>query len=169
MFFIKYILIFFIVIISARIGQIYSKKYINRVKELESIKQILNELKTKIKFTYKPLQDIFYEIASNHHDNIGKIFESISNNMKDIDLKEAWEKEIKESDNSLSKEDIEILLSIGKVLGTTDVEGQINQIILAEELIENKIKEAEIEKAKNVKLYRVLGTSAGLTLAIILI
>ena len=51
MFFIKYILIFFIVIISARIGQIYSKKYINRVKELESIKQILNELKTKIKFT----------------------------------------------------------------------------------------------------------------------
>lgn len=169
MFFIKYILIFFIVIISARIGQIYSKKYINRVKELESIKQILNELKTKIKFTYKPLQDIFYEIASNHNDNIGKIFESISNNMKDIDLKEAWEKEIKESDNSLSKEDIEILLSIGKVLGTTDVEGQINQIILAEELIENKIKEAEIEKAKNAKLYRVLGTSAGLTLAIILI
>ncbi len=169
MFFIKYILIFFIVIISARIGQIYSKKYINRVKELESIKQILNELKTKIKFTYKPLQDIFYEIASNYHDNIGKIFESISNNMKDIDLKEAWEKEIKESDNSLSKEDIEILLSIGKVLGTTDVEGQVNQIILAEELIENKIKEAEIEKAKNAKLYRVLGTSAGLTLAIILI
>ena len=137
MFFIKYILIFFIVIISARIGQIYSKKYINRVKELESIKQILNELKTKIKFTYKPLQDIFYEIASNYH--------------------------------SLSKEDIEILLSIGKVLGTTDVEGQVNQIILAEELIENKIKEAEIEKAKNAKLYRVLGTSAGLTLAIILI
>ena len=136
---------------------------------MESIKQILNELKTKIKFTYKPLQDIFYEIASNHNDNIGKIFESISNNMKDIDLKEAWEKEIKESDNSLSKEDIEILLSIGKVLGTTDVEGQINQIILAEELIENKIKEAEIEKAKNAKLYRVLGTSAGLTLAIILI
>ena len=89
--------------------------------------------------------------------------------MKDIDLKEAWEKEIKESDNSLSKEDIEILLSIGKVLGTTDVEGQINQIILAEELIENKIKEAEIEKAKNAKLYRMLGTSAGLTLAIILI
>ena len=89
--------------------------------------------------------------------------------MKDIDLKEAWEKEIKESDNSLSKEDIEILLSIGKVLGTTDVEGQVNQIILAEELIENKIKEAEIEKAKNAKLYRVLGTSAGLTLAIILI
>lgn len=169
MFFIKYILIFFIVIISSRIGQLYSKKYINRVKELESIKQILNELKTKIKFTYKPLQDIFYEIASNHNNNIGKIFENISNNMKDVDLKEAWEKEIKESDNSLSKEDIEIFLSIGKALGTTDVEGQVNQITLAEELIENKIKEAEIEKAKNAKLYRVLGTSAGLTLAIILI
>ena len=57
----------------------------------------------------------------------------------------------------------------GKVLGATDVEGQVSQILITQNLLETNIKEAEIEKNKNAKLYKTLGTSAGLALAIILI
>ena len=49
------------------------------------------------------------------------------------------------------------------------MDGQINNINLIRELIEKQIEEARIEKNKNEKLYKVLGTSIGLVIAIILI
>ena len=89
--------------------------------------------------------------------------------MKELSAGEAWEKAVYESDTNLNKEDINVLLMLSKMLGQTDVEGQISQIEITENFLEKQIKEAQQEKDKNEKLYRKLGTTIGLAIVIILI
>ena len=63
-----------IFIASNLIGKFISKKYTYRLEELEEIKNILNIFKSKIKFTYEPIPEIFKEIDFKFANNIGKIF-----------------------------------------------------------------------------------------------
>ena len=91
--------------------------------------------------------------------------------MQDNSAKEAWEKALDESKSKkdLNEEDINVLKSLGKMLGNTDIEGQVSQIELTENLLNDKILEAQESKRKNTKLYKTLGIAAGLAIAIILI
>ena len=90
-------------------------------------------------------------------------------NMKELSAGEAWEKAVQTSETNLNNEDIHVLLMLSKMLGQTDVEGQISQIEITENFLEKQITEAEEEKNKNEKLYRKLGTTIGLAIVIILI
>ena len=166
---IKYFMLVFIFIASSLIGRCIGKKYSYRLEELEEIKNILNVFKSKIRFTYEPIPEIFREIASNAQENIGQIFEKAEKNMQDFSAGEAWEKAVQTSETNLTNEDLHVLLMLSKMLGQTDVEGQISQIEITENFLEKQIKEAQQEKNKNEKLYRKLGTTIGLAIVIILI
>ena len=89
--------------------------------------------------------------------------------MQEFSAGEAWKKAVQTSDTNLTDEDIHILLMLSKMLGQTDVEGQISQIEITENFLEKQIKEAQQEKNRNEKLYRKLGTTIGLAIVIILI
>ena len=52
-----------IIFCSCKIGILISKKYIYRLDELEEMKNNLQIIENKIKYTYEPLEDIFSEIA----------------------------------------------------------------------------------------------------------
>ena len=167
---IKYISTFLIFIICSAIGILYSKKYSNRVKELEEIKNALNIFKSKIKFTYEPIPEVFKQISTQLHSNIGTIFLKASNYMKNDIAGEAWEKSIDEEKNNinLTNDDTEIIKKLSKMLGNTDLDGQLNNIELINRFLDKQIVEAEREEEKNEKLYKTLGASIGLTIAIIL-
>ncbi len=72
---VKYFMLLFIFIASTLIGKLISKKYVYRLEELEEVKNILNVFKSKIKFTYEPIPEIFKEISKKTKSNIGQIFE----------------------------------------------------------------------------------------------
>ena len=154
---------------SSVIGIMIAKKYTNREFELKEMKNALNVFKSKIRFTYEPIPEIFREIASNAQENIGPIFEKAGKNMQDFCAGEAWEKAVQTSETNLTNEDLNVLLMLSKMLGQTDVEGQISQIEITENFLEKQIKEAQQEKNRNEKLYRKLGTTIGLAIVIILI
>ena len=82
---------------------------------------------------------------------------------------EAWEKSVELNGSSLKKDDIDCLKTLGKLLGKTDVDGQVNQIELVCTFLENQINEADEEKHKNEKMYQKLGVIVGLMLIIVLI
>ena len=63
MLFLKYVFLMLIFIGCTSIGYIFSRKFKNRVIELKEFKSALNIMKNKIKFTYKPLCEIFDEIS----------------------------------------------------------------------------------------------------------
>ena len=163
---------FFLAIIfglAVYIGNSKANQYINRLKELISIKSVLNILENKIKFTQSPLQEIFKQIAENCSEkNIKKIFQLLEKE-QDKNLHRNWENTINKIESNLNNEKKKILIDMGKILGTTDVEGQVSNIKIANSFIDKQIENAEKEKEKNVKLFRTLGIVSGLGIIIILI
>ena len=165
---VKYILLMAIFGLSTAIGLAISKSYENRVVELKEFKNILNIIKTKIKFTYEPLADIFRQISNNNETNVEKIFGQMANQITYFQTKEVWENCIQEADISINQEDKDILKKLGKLLGQTDVEGQVSEIEVTENFLNMQIDKAEEDKKKNQKMYKTLGVTIGLIFVIIL-
>ena len=89
--------------------------------------------------------------------------------MKDKTATEAWNEAIEEYKGNLTEDDKKAIQTLSKMLGTTDLEGQISQIEVTENFLDNQIKQAQEEKNKNEKLYKKLGSTIGLAIVIILI
>ena len=169
MIFFKIILLISIIVASTLLGILFSKKYSNREKELKEMKSALNIFATKIKFTYEPIPNVFLEIANKIEGNVGQIFARASNRMKEENAGDAWANAFTDVPNNLTKEDITILSNLGRLLGQTDVEGQISEIEVVVQFLDTQLEQAKQEKIKNEKMYRTLGIVGGLTIAIILI
>ena len=169
MFFIKVFILFMIFLSSLKAGKIIAKKYLNRVNELKDMKNALNMFMTKIKFTYESVPDSFREIGNNINGNIGKIFRIASENMKEKSAGEAWEEVVEKTETSLKDEDKNIIKGLGRMLGKTDLDGQISEIKLVQNFLNTQIEIAERERQKNEKLYKTLGGVVGLAVVIILV
>ena len=165
---IKYFILVLILLFSSLIGKKISKKYVYRLLELKEMQTALNIIKTKIKFTYEPIPEIFEEIYHSANKNVGNIFKIAKEKMNEFSANTAWETAVDESKNNLNKEDKKTLKTLSKLLGQTDIDGQISQIEITEKFLEIQIQEALKEKQKNEKLYSRLGTIIGLAIIIIL-
>ena len=146
-----------------------SKKYSNRLRDLKEMRKALNFFEEKIKFTYEPVPDVFEEISHKVKDNIGEIFQNSSKTMENESAGVAWEKAVDESNSNFTKEDKDIIKGLAKMLGKTDIDGQVSEIRLTCKFLDVQINDAENEKLKNEKLYKTLGATVGLALVIILI
>lgn len=169
MIWIKGILLLAILLASSYIGFLISDKYKRRVEELKEIKKGLHIFETKIRYTGEPIPEIFSELSMNLDKNIGKLFKDASHRMQEKTAKDAWQEAINNLKTSMTKEDKEVLKGLGKLLGKTDIEGQVSQIDLTSNFMDSQIEKAEKELLKNDKLYRTLGVVSGLALVIILI
>lgn len=166
---IKLIILLSVFVSCLLIGILMAKKYSNRLQELREMKNALNMFETKIKFTYESLPEIFKEISRQSNKNIGDIFKKACEDMKDKSAGEAWNESIDTVNSNMNIEDKTILKSLGKLLGKTDIEGQISEIKLVSSFLDTQIELAEKEKEKNEKMYKTLGGIVGLTLVIIFI
>ena len=166
---IKVILFFFIFIACTYIGLIISNKYKNRVRDLKEFKSILNVINTKIRYTYEPIREIAKDISDMNKTCIGEIFEEFYYELNDKTVTDAWNNSIEKLGNNFSKEDKSIIKNFGKMLGKTDLEGQVSQITQASEFLNIQIDKAEKERQKNEKLYKSLGMIIGIAIIIILI
>ena len=113
---IKYCMLSLVFIISALIGKYISQKYRDRLEELEEIKNALNIFKSKIKFTYEPIPEIFGEISKNTNYNISKLFKQATENMQNETAALAWETAIDEFSGNLNKEDKQAIKTLSKLL-----------------------------------------------------
>ncbi len=167
---IKYILLFLVFIAISLIGKTISQKYKLRLIELEEIKNALNIFKTKIKFTYAPIGEIFDEISLEaEKSNVANLFKKAKEKLQTGSASNAWEYALENTTTNMKQEDISVLKNLSKLLGTSDLEGQISQIELTQDFLDTQIKQAEEEKQKNEKLYQKLGTIIGLGIVIMLI
>ena len=158
-----------IFLVCSTIGLLKSQKYIYRVNELREFKNALNMFKTKIKFTYEPLPEIFRQISVAIKPNIGSIFKIASYNMNFFSAGDAWNKAIDTDILNINLEDKNVLKNLSKLLGATDLEGQLSQIEMTSNFLDEQIKKAEKEREKNESMYRKLGMIIGLGIVIILI
>ncbi len=165
----KFIFLTIILFGTSYIGILMAKKYSSRVKDLKEMRKALNFFEDKIKFTYEPIPDVFEEISSKVNENIGEIFKSSANLMQNESAGVSWEKAVDNANTNFTKEDNEIIKGLAKMLGKTDIDGQVSEIRLTNKFIDVQIKDAENEKNRNEKLYKTLGVTVGLAIVIVLI
>ena len=155
-----------IIIICSYIGFLKSKTFENRVLELSKFQNALVMFESKLKFTYEPIKNIFEEISNVIYKNENNVFFYTSKEKRNI--YKAWCTGIDEN-KYFNDEDKNVTKMMGKLLGKTDIEGQLSEIELGLELINKQIKDAEIEKNKNSKLYKTMGVILGIGISIILV
>ncbi|MBR2705173.1 MAG: stage III sporulation protein AB [Clostridia bacterium] len=165
---VKFIILILIFWTSCQIGMRIAGKYVVRANNLIQMKKALKILEAKITYTYDMLPDLFFDISNRIKGPVGNIFRNTAARMDVEFAGEAWECTIDDCD-VFTEEDKDALKSLGKLLGSTDVQGQINQLNMVNCFLDEQIKEAIALKEKNTTMYRKLGVIIGLGITIVLI
>ncbi len=168
----KLILSIIIVITTTYIGYTFATKLRKREETLRECVTFFNLVENEIKYNLSILPNA-YEISrqklkSDLNISIGQIVVDIL----EFDNYEYTDKSIIkniETIKELTSYDKNIIISTLKNLGRSDVDSQINILENAKQIINSQIEEALNYKNKNSKLYRVVGTIAGVMIVIVLI
>ncbi|MCF6460086.1 stage III sporulation protein AB [Clostridium sp. Cult3] len=159
---------------SSLMGFSYGKKYSNRLNNLIYMEQCIKILETEIVYGAVPLPEALLNVYNKGNKKVSFIFKEIrdhilNNRVEDVYYSFFHVRHILKESLYFKQQEIEIFLSLGRILGASDREDQeknfkliLNQIILLE-------KEAKLERDKNEKMFKNLGVLIGLAIVIILI
>ncbi|NLJ99482.1 MAG: stage III sporulation protein AB [Tissierellia bacterium] len=156
------------------IGFYYGRKYSNRLRNLIHIEQCIKILETEIVYGATPLPEALTNIYNKGNKKVSFIFQDIRDHLMNSgrgDVFHSFSSVIEPLRDKLNftEEDIEIFLSLGRVLGSSDRHDQEKNL----KLILNQIKflqdDAKIERDKHEKMFKNLGILTGLAIIIILI
>jgi len=159
---------------SSFLGYVLSRDCSRRPVELRELQGLLQMFENEISFLSSYISDAFERISKSSTADASLFFSDTVRRLKEdnsLNASEAWEKSVTENikKTSFNKEDEMILVSFGKMLGNSDIEGQIKNIRLTISQLKNQEYKAEEIKAKNEKMIRSLGILGGLAVVIILI
>lgn len=156
------------------IGYVYAKDCRKRPVELRAMQGMLKMMESQISYLSSILSDTFENIYRNSNSKPAIFFHSTVEKLNDGSMpnaSDAWCEAVTENvkNTSLNKEDMDVLLTFGKLLGNTDLEGQIKNIGFAVEQLKIQEIKAEENRKKNEVLYRNLGFLSGVVIVIMLI
>ncbi|MBQ8539291.1 MAG: stage III sporulation protein AB [Ruminococcus sp.] len=153
----KLILCIVIILCSTLVGFSYSSKLFERKRVLESFVLELKNAKTRMRYSSNELYKIF-------ENNFMKY--SFCENIPFINQ---WDDMLKGYSKLLTKQDFKLLYDFGKTLGTTDLNGEISNIDMYITLLDKQILHSQKCIDSKSGVYKTLGLSLGLAVAIILI
>ncbi len=143
-----------------------------RPRTLRELQALMQMLENEISYLSNLLSEAFMRIYENSNVDASIIFKTAAQNLKNsgVTADAAWEKSIDENYArlSLKKEDKAILVNFGRMLGNSDLEGQLNNIKLVSSQLKLQELKSEEMKQKNEKMYRSLGVLSGLAITIML-
>lgn len=130
---------------------------------LEELSRMLGEFEIEIRFA-APTLDILCEKAK------GSFADILRECRVDCDIKSAWEQACGRlaALPCCHAEESELLLSLGRSLGTSDISGQLSLIELHSEKLNALRKNAAEESAKKGKLFRSVGALCGIGAAVLI-
>ena len=130
----------------------------------------MSYIETEIRYSRRVLSEL---IRSYQTEGELKVFLSAVCELLDekISFGQAWRAALEglPSSYGLLRQDKELVCAFGGELGASDVDGQIALCRLNKNLISAALEQALEEKLRKSKLYFMLGSSAGLCLAIVLL
>lgn len=171
---IRLILGIIIVLGCGYLGIYYSSDFKVRVSSIEELKTVLQRLEFNISFMNLPLGDAIYKMLATQTGSMQNILKFVANEIKSDrfqSMERIWQEAFENYGNELKlkKEDVEIILEFSKNLGKGDRQSEINNIRAALARLELKHEEAVTSAKENVRLFRSIGLSCGVFIAIILI
>ena len=162
-----------IIIICTVLGFLYARKYSDRLNNLNFLEQCISILETEIIYGATPLPQALNNVYLKGNKKVSFIFEEIKNDLilnKRGEVIESFSniREILLNKLQLKEEDVEVFLSLGRVVGCSDRQDQQKNFIIIMNQIKNLQKEARNEKNKNEKMFKNLGILTGCAIVIIL-
>lgn len=163
-----------ILLSTSMIGFLYSGIFNKRAKNLLDLEYCLRILQSEIIAGNAPLPIALENTYKKGKGQIASIFKIIRDDLIEEKRDDVYHsflilEDILFNRYLLEKEDINVLLFLGEVLGKTNRVDQENNFIFIIEQIEKLSTQAELEKVKNKKLYPKLGVLVGLGIIIIFI
>jgi stage III sporulation protein AB len=145
-----------------------------RSRTLRLLIRLLNILKTEMGFHTGLLAEVFQRAAQVIHDpEMAVSLTKISQNIgfgSDFDIEQLWDDFINHSQlGALLKEDLTVLKELGAYFGSTDRKDQIEKIEAARYRLEINLEAADINRTKQVGLYRYFGFAAGAAMVCLLL
>ena len=139
---IKWTILGIVFILTINLGIEVASQYRNRVQELKEMKSALNAFKTKIKYERPPIKEAFLDVSNNLETNAKEVFVLASKYLEYETAENSWTKALENADTYMLDEDIKVLKILNKLLGKTDLEGQLNQIDLTTNFLDAQIAKA---------------------------
>lgn len=165
-----------IIVISASsfLGFIFSRDCSKRPQELRALQALLQMLENEISFLSNVLTESFERIYKNSKSEISCFFNSTVTYLHQDDslsASQAWEMAVRDNmgKTALNKEDENVLISFGRLLGSSDLDGQVKNIRLTINQLKLQEQKAEEARRKSESMYKSLGILGGLAVVIILI
>ena len=152
-------------------GKMLSIRVKNRVKALEKLRLMIRLMQAEIEYVNMPT----YEMLRNASERkeLSDLF-FVKECLKMIDdgnsFDHSWSRSVqKTKPPELENDDVQLILSFGKSLGTTDRNGQLGLCGMYEDMIAQRIQEASAKAKSHAELYSKLGLICGVAIVIILI
>ncbi|HEX3027601.1 MAG TPA: stage III sporulation protein AB, partial [Clostridia bacterium] len=143
-----------------------------RVRQLESFMGAITLISTEIRYFASPTDVIMGKIGALDEYKELRVFGLCRKNLDQYrDFPKAWEQSIEQSKPylSLNDSDYETLLWFGKVLGTTDVEGETANCERYKNLLGQRLQRAREDQRKRGRMYTSLGVLAGVFIVVLLV
>lgn len=165
----KYAGLALIIAISSFSGIYFSATLRARLVALKKINYLIDEIIILLRFKASTVYEIIDHMKK---DEFFSDFEFLGNITSDsvTSFQLDWCNSIEVNPPlNLKSEDLQILVDIGKNLGTSDIEGQISTLNLQRNELKLLISSAEADCEKKSKLYRSLGVLVGAFISVMLI
>ncbi len=143
-----------------------------RVTLLSGLVHALEYMQTEIYFNLTPLPVILEHLSQTAAAPLKSFFTrsaSYMDKLGDCSFSSLWQCAIQECRNDFQGAEAQLLADMGSMLGKYDAEAQCRAIAYARARVEALLENAEKEKARQGKVYGVLGVMCGLVIVIILI
>ncbi|NLV37140.1 MAG: stage III sporulation protein AB [Clostridiaceae bacterium] len=164
-----------IVIVSCSfLGLILSRDCKKRPTQLRELQGILQMFENQITYLSDIIADAFERISKIGGSDTCVFFTravEILRKNKAISASEGWSQAVEQCicRTALNKEDEEILMAFGRMLGSTDLDGQIKNIRLTIGQLRLQEDKAEESRRKNENMYKSLGVLGGIAVVIVLL
>lgn len=162
-----------VLISSTLLGFVLSRDYSRRLKQIREIQILLHMLENEISYFSNVLEDAFDNICRVNKGETAQFFKGTVKNLQNdssLNACSAWvlsvESNIKRT--ALNSEDKDVLNTFGKMLGNSDIEGQIKNIRLTLDKLKVQEQNAEEHRKKNEGMCKRLGLLGGIAIVILL-
>lgn len=159
---------------STFVGFVMAERLNERSRLLRLLIRLLKILRTEIGFHSGLLAEVFLRASQVIHDpQMAASLEKIARNIgfgSDFNIGELWDNFITSPEmGALIKEDIGVLKELGAYFGSTDRMDQIERIEAARHRLEINLEAADLDRGKQVRLYRYFGFAAGAAMVCLLL
>lgn len=162
-----------IIITCGMMGLLVARSYRVRIEQLRRLTAGLKMLETEILYTATPLSPALRRVGGQFKGTVAEFFNSVSEALEKDASKgalTAWEKGISvfEKKGELNREDLDIIRSLGPMLGNSGVKDQVKNLELTRQLLGEQLAAAQEENNRKGKMWHTLGFLLGITLVLVL-